>query len=391
MKRIIAFTVCFIMLFSNNICFGLHEITDSDGNVVLYDSNGNLAYTYGDYKYCVDNGSAKIVEYTGKKENISIPASINGYPVKYIGDGQTIFKDKKLVKTIVIPEGVTRIDNAFRGSLNLTEIKLPESLEWIESNAFADCPKLKSLHIPKNVRWLIDYNIYDTFGSFLQESNLESMFIGCESMESITVDPDNEYYSSEDGILYSKDKLKLFACPPNKSGDVVINSKTGYIIREAFLNCKNITSVTMPEYLGKIGNSAFKECSGITNLVIPNSVYSIEDYAFYHCDNLESVTLPEALYEDNTLNTGLFMGCEKLKSVNLPFVKTIGVGCFTNCSSLENISIPRSVNKIMGSAFSSCGSLKSIEIPDTVKEIGESAFYVVPAWKRLSFRKKSAL
>lgn len=43
---------------------------------------------------------------------------------------------------------------------------------------------------------------------------------------------------------------------------------------------KNVTHVTIPDGVTKIGISAFRDCSGLTSVVISNSVTSIEKGAF---------------------------------------------------------------------------------------------------------------
>ena len=67
-----------------------------------------------------------------------------------IPDG--ILEDCKSVKTIVLPEGITRIGfMAFRG-IGIETVELPNSLERIEGYAFYECEKLEQIVIPVNVK-----------------------------------------------------------------------------------------------------------------------------------------------------------------------------------------------------------------------------------------------
>lgn len=74
-----------------------------------------------------------ITEYTGESKIINIPDTINGNPVKAIGEG--VFRDKDIVE-VNIPEGITYIGKeAFKGN-KLTEINIPDSVTTIKEGAF---------------------------------------------------------------------------------------------------------------------------------------------------------------------------------------------------------------------------------------------------------------
>ena len=75
-------------------------------------------YQSGDYKYILlADGTAQIIDYSGRAAELTVPDTLDGYPVSSIGD------------------------KAFSFCSSLTAITLPESLESIGTDAFADCPK----------------------------------------------------------------------------------------------------------------------------------------------------------------------------------------------------------------------------------------------------------
>ncbi len=152
-------------------------------------------------------------------------------------------------------------------------------------------------------------------------------FSYCKSLTNIVVSENNNSYSSEDGVLFNKDKSSLLLHPAGKSD----------------------TSYVVPDSVMRIGGSAFDGCSNLTSVTIPNSITSIQSYAFYGCSGLKSVTIPSG-------------------------VTKVPEGCFLYCTSLEDIIIPNSVTKIAKSAFENCTSLGNIIIPDSVTEIGDCAF-----------------
>ena len=89
-----------------------------------------------------------------------------------------------------------------------------------------------------------------------------------------------------------------------------------------------------------IGGYAFIGCKSLTSIVIPESVTSIEDYAFIGCKSLTSIVIPES-------------------------VTSIGERAFWECSSLTSIVIPDSVTSIGEQAFRDCSSLTSITFNGT--------------------------
>ena len=58
----------------------------------------------------------------------------------------------------------------------------------------------------------------------------------------------------------------------------------------AFLGCRGMTELTLPNSVTSIGGNAFEGCSGLTELTLSNSVTSIGGYAFAYCCGLVKIT-----------------------------------------------------------------------------------------------------
>ncbi len=187
----------------------------------------------------------------------------------------------------------------------------------------------------------------------------------------------------------------------NYSGDIVIPASVTYnsvtysvtsIGRNAFYECRSLTSIEIPNSVISIGDYAFCYCSGLApSIEIPNSVTSIGVNAFYGCSALTSVTIPNSV---TSIGNGAFSGCSALTSplynshvfVFLPTsfsgtytipdgIESIAGSAFSGCSGLTSVTIPNSVTSIGVNAFSSCSGLTSITIPNSVTSIGNNAFY----------------
>ena len=98
----------------------------------------------------------------------------------------------------------------------------------------------------------------------------------------------------------------------------------------------------------------------------------IANEAFADCPNLKSVTLPYTLTDIGEM---AFLNCESLEEIIMYYsVRTIGDYAFSSCSHLKSIEIPRQVESIGKCAFMLCSSLKSVTLPSSLTYIGESAF-----------------
>jgi hypothetical protein len=200
----------------------------------------------------------------------------------------------------------------------------------------------------------------------------EHAFSTCRSLAFFDVSSDNANFSSENGVLFNKNKSVLIQCPHYKSGNYVIPSSVTSLGDYAFRRCFSLTSITIPASITSIKDYAFFRCEALTSITIPNSVTSIGDYAFWMCWALTSITIPNSV---TSIGDYAFSDCRALTSITIPgSVTSIGDYAFYSCSSLTSITIPGSVTSIGDYAFYSCSSLTSVTISNGVTSIGNYAF-----------------
>jgi len=157
-----------------------------------------------------------------------------------------------------------------------TDVKIPSEIEGIIVTsigdwAFDDCDKLTSISIPSGVL-----------------SIKANSILNCENLVSINVSPDNQYYSSRDGVLYNKNQTKVIKAP-NKITEYIIPKDVTSIEYSAFWNCTSLTNITIPDNVLNIGMEAFCYCDNLISIIIPDSVTYIGESAFYGCDNLKVI------------------------------------------------------------------------------------------------------
>ena len=150
---------------------------------------------------------------------------------------------------------------------------IPNSVNSIKRLAFKGNEVLTSVEIPNSVTSIGDF-----------------AFSACKSLNLIIVAPDNSNYSSEDGVLFNKDKTTLIQYPGGKQGAYTIPNSVTSIEEDAFSGCYGITSVITLNSVINIGNEAFRSCFSLASVIIGNSIVNIGDYAFYGCSSITSVT-----------------------------------------------------------------------------------------------------
>lgn len=281
--------------------------------------------------------------------------------------------------------------DAFKKCVTMTSVTIPTSVTNIEHSAFKNCSQLVTIDVPESVTVIGAY----AFG-------------GTAWIEYL---PDGLIYAGKVAYKY-KGKLA-------QKTRIDIQAGTVAIAGDAFSNCRNLTTVGIPNTVTNIGPLAFRNCSEMTSVVIPESVTFIGDAAFTGCTGLSSITIPETVTKvghnaftgtswlkkqpDGMIYTGkvaykykgempvnmhvqikdgtktisgeAFMGCDNLIAIEIPnSVDYIGVRTFHGCVGLTEVTLPSTIKAINTETFFGCTGLKTMNVPNSVKEIDLSAF-----------------
>lgn len=440
----------------DNICYSLDSATCTatvcpreDDEKYVGDIVIPATITYDGTSYRVANIGEKAFYLCAELNSVVIPDSV-------VAIGSFAFHKCSNMPTIIIPDSVTSIgehafgdcvklasmtlsdnvnsigDFAFGGCSSLTSITIPSKLTTIGARAFAgSC--VTSITIPNSVISIEEF-------AFLECKNLTSIFIpssvtdigerafeGCESLESIVVEPGNPVYDSRNNcnaIIETETNTLIAGCK-----NTIIPDGVTSIGVWAFSYCRNLVSITIPSSVTSIGFGAFGLCDKLASITIPDSVTTVGDDAFLMnpwLDNLPAgpIYINTVLYgykgemPQNTritvrqgtlrISSSVFIQCKNLISVTIPnSVTSIGRSAFNDCENLESIVvepgnpiydsrnncnaiietatntliagckstiIPNGVTCIGDTAFWGCKDLASMTIPSSVTSIGDYAF-----------------
>ena len=276
---------------------------------------------------------------------LSIPDRLGGLPVTKIGDAALL--EYWNITAVEIPSTVTSIGHfAFATLEELESLELPEGLTDIGERAFEYCG-FDEIYIPATVT-----NI--GLGAFLD----------CGNLSRIDVAPENPAYTSNNGLLFSKDRKTLLCVPDKRSEKYVIPSGVTRIAECALMWCRDLPAVTIPATVSDIGSDAFCGCEALTEISIPHGVRNIGDETFLECQALASVTLPDIV---TNIGSWAFDTCIELESLDIPpGVVSIGIEAFRYCPKLMNLTLSASVTSIGWLAFDESG-LQTLHVPASWK------------------------
>lgn len=213
------------------------------------------------FYYHVYDGKAKIIQYDGFEENVSVPSEIDGYPITGIESGAFMYAETY--------SGIT-----------IESVTLPDTIETIGEAAFNSCVHLKEIMIPASV------------------TQIEGLaFTNCTSLERICVAEENQNYKDINGVLYNKEGTQLLFYPGGRTGVYTVPEGVEDITEYAFYYTKGVKKVVFPESLKHIGIGAFGD-SNVNWMCFTGVMPEIEIYAFRYLDL--TVYYPKG---DSTWNT----------------------------------------------------------------------------------------
>ena len=297
--------------------FAEEEYTEVTEGVLTY-------HAYSDHAEvadCNDDASGEII----------IPAEINGVPVTAVGKMAFLFN--KGITVVTLPDTVTSIGESAFYCSGLTSITLPASVESFGRQAFFLCSRLEKI-VFENPDCAFPTDGYEDISSHGTGEGIFSytgIIVGYEGSTAQeyaqqtgkvfeVIGSEGSQFVTDGAVTYrvTPDEAIVMKCDESAEGELIIPDKVGGVpvteIEDDALSNRNITSVSLPDSVKKLGFQAFAYCENLASVKMPASLEEIGAYCFYFCDSLVSVELPASIARigDSALSC-----CYKLETVTI--------------------------------------------------------------------------
>ena len=260
--------------------------------------------------------------------------------------GKSAFYKAPMTK-MVIPASVDTIDKTcFLFCNKLEEVTLNEGLKYLGDGAFNGCTMLQGITLPSTLTHI-------GMECFLDNTQMKNIYIGAGVKElgesfmaktgitTIDLDPANPYFTLVDGVLYSANKLIVYAVPMRGLTELTVAPGATAIYGGAFWGSQ-VANVTLPESMLVIDDYAFCQ-SALASINLPDGITYLGEQAFAST-SLTDVVLPE----------------------NAPYIQD---GQFAGCTQLRNVTMPSSILQVYNHAFYNCSNLTITALGSNPPEI----------------------
>ena len=306
------------------------------------------AEQFGLFTYKVTDGEVTITNYpedaTG---HVEIPAEIDGLPVNAVGS-YAFFNCDRLTG-IFLPDSVTQIgEHVFSGCITLSSLPIPKEVTRIGTGAFRNCSSLREITIPEGVTSLS-----------------AETFRGCRFLQAIYISPDNDFYTSIDGVVFNATQTVLRIYPPGKVGDYQVPEGVArfndfFFEGYAFDGCDQLTSISLPASFTQF-RGGFHDCSELNSIRVPetNPHFTSVDGVLFDKGGTNLLRFPPGKGGAYRIPAGV---TSIFQEFDLGGLGIREIDAFKGCARLTSVEIPANLAAIGRFPFEACCSLESIVV-----------------------------
>ena len=389
-RRLIVFAAFALLMISCIVLFSfLHIKSFKDGGAPIMENGVTYEFVNGEYS---EGGEVRVTGSNGKRTRIFIPKYIDNHRVAEIAP--FAFKGDGNIKSVSV-EGLTKIgESAFADCVNLESVQMPD-VTAIGANAFSGCVTLTDA-VAYNLSEIGDYAFFEcrSLKTVLLSGRTRVLTLGayafaeCEGLENVTI---------EQPIIYPQSAAVFLNCK-NITFLTLENFPDGCTVSALFGNRQIVNGLKL-KYL-KLGSlnavsDGFCEQTPLETFVVENlKSGSIGDYAFYNT-NLKIFSVSRYIRSVGDYafyNTSLsdFAAAELEEIGDFAFcgsglssfpleanasLVSLGASAFAGCVNLAEIYIPASVTALPPRILQNSGIARvTFAENGNLREIGEAAF-----------------
>lgn len=300
-----------------------------------------------------------------------------------------------------VPDGVTTVNLGtfnFCQSLSVLEFGENSNCQVIGNYAFTDCPRLEKLQLPVNMTSIGNRAFWNSglkqigIGKGI-EFIAEGAFSHCQQLNMITVDSANKIYTSENGVLFNKNKTELLVCPAAKTGSYEVPNSVKKISDSAFAGVSDLEQIIFNIGLEEIGDSAFSECISLNAPKLPSGLKSIGQNAFEYCTSFSSeIIIPKAVISVGRFAFFMDYNLNKIIIESDSELSRIGYGAFGYCG-IEDFTIPENISSMGQEIFTGCTKLIAVtfEADSRLENLAAWTFSGAEELRQITFEEGSNL
>lgn len=351
-----------------------------------------------------------------KTGELRIPSELNGKRVVEVQD-QALAELR--FSSVFIPESVIKLgpspfrrcvflksvevapENPFFASVdgvlfdkNLTELiyypimkkdadyRVPDGVLRLRGNSFRQVAYLERAYLPPSVE------------------NVNNTFLYCDKLAEIQVAPENQFYSSHDGVLLSKDGTLLVRFCLDRKGvaEYLVPERVKRFDTDAFEGSRGVKRIVLSKSFEEFGLLFHSSLPSLTEIDVDpdNPRFSAVDGALFSKDGATLILCPntteksEYVLPDHVREVdptafdlasniqGIFVSPENpcFSSVDGVLLTKDGteLARYPRGKEWENYVTPAKVHTICDHAFNSCETLRRVVLSEDVRRVGDYAF-----------------
>lgn len=324
-----------------------------------------------DFEWTEENGVVTVTKYIGTSGTVRVPTTIEGKPVKGIGDAA--FADNTALKSLYLPDSITRLGKGIlKGCTAIESLRTPQMAMYDDETYYLGYLFAESVTLGNETPWRDNSALVPASLKYLSVGRMSELpdyaLFDCNDLECVRLEDCVEQIGSY-AMFQCERLVALRADGLTSVGDY------------GLAKCRTLTRLEFSDRMTSFGFGMLEGCGELRRLTLPfvGKTATEKTYLGY----LFGASVPEfskSFYPPYLVEINLLSGCTSL-----------GANAFWECVSLTRISLPETLSSIGLRAFEGCVRLQSVLIPASVTLIAENAFFDCHSLASLTFAENEAL